>query len=154
MGTFGFKANENILGSGKHELHRFVLYAKSEGDGVNIKARVKGTDTIPGTTYNFNTSTSEVTSIENGDDGTYFAYGYSGSILSVKTDALVATPTAIIAHSSHHNFDPSGDAVYAYPVVSGNNINIYFLKNDAAFDLRTLSLDEGFWIYTTYLSAA
>ena len=157
MGTFGFKDSENILGSGKHELHQFYMYVLSEGDGTNVKARVYNTSDIAWL-YNAAQNVAEVTSIESGDDGTYFEYP-SGSdvILGVKPAGLDGTPIGVVsiigASTAPNNNTPYFVTGSIHAATNEIRIGLYDMTS-TLIDIRSWAVNKGFAAYITYITAA
>jgi len=156
MGTFGFKDSENILGSSKHEIRQIYCRVLSEGDGTNVKALVWSTSDSAAIYNSSQNSGGEVTSIESGDDGTYFEYpsGYDVRI-DIKAAALDGTPVAVLAIDGLV-YAPNNNTPYVvFALLVGGQIRVsmYDMTNSPV-DIRSWAADKGFGAYITYLTAA
>jgi len=132
---------------------RFYFYVNGEGDGTNIKARVQGTDTN-NSAYNFDTSISEVDSIEKSDNGTYFALNAAGTTLTIKAAALVSNQSAILATDIINTIADSKNHTVQIITDGSGGFYVSLVTDGSLVDLTTLANGKGFAGYVTYLSVS
>ena len=156
MGFFGHTDSEPILGSGKHEIRTIYVTCYSEGDGTNIKARVYSA--ADGSEYGYNSTqnTAEVTSIEEGDDGTYFAYptGYN-TVIAIKAAALDGTPVAVLSVDGNPKAANNNTPCCINGALGTGTIQLAIRDMTRTLvDIRSWAADKGFTAWVTYITAA